>query len=290
VIVWRFSVTVPWYFSMVKHVWDSRYSSAGAFYVPKGWNSFFKSELRHFLTLSIDYAFLAIVAPWPWTFFFERPGNPTLWRIKTGFQDLELIVRKSRGWTWEDLIGGDKKGEESPFWKTRVVPYVGLDKMSKTGYLMMDANWDLDFAAMTSGQKLLGKDFKEDDLNGKVFCWYPEGEDKGKWIMWDFRKQLYPKQKVDAASPSSSSNDKGDVEEGRRMITRFREKLVEMDKEDLFYKWVELIQYESSRPGGFTRERQEEAGAKVKQLFVEFDVDFEEFEKSVGIRDGKLVD
>jgi len=223
-------------------------------------------------------------------FFFERPGNPTWWRIKSGFQDRELIVRKSRSWTPEDVVGGDKKGDESPFWKTRVLPYVELEKMSKTGYLMMDANWDLDFAAMTYGQQRLGKDFKEDDLNGKVFCWYPESEDEGKWIMWDFRKQLYMKNGKETASSSSSSDIKGDPEEGRRMITRFRDKLVEMNKEDLFYRWVELIQYESSRPGGFTKERQEEAGQKVKQLFVDFGVDFEDFEKSVGIRNGRLVD
>jgi hypothetical protein len=55
-----------------------------------------------------------------------------------------------------------------------------------------------------------------------------------------------------------------------------------MGKDELFYRWVELIQYESTRPGGFTKERQLEAGAKVQSLFEEHGVNFEEFEKSVG--------
>jgi hypothetical protein len=286
-LIWRFSLTIPWYLSLLQQLWAQRGSSIGAVYGERGWWAFFKGELRHFLTLSIDYALLMIVVPWPWSFFLERRGNPTTWRIKCGFQDRELVVRMSRGWTAADVLNGEKKGGESPFWKTRVLPYVELDKMSKTGYLMMDSNWDLDFGAMTSGQLQLGKSFN-DYLNGKVFCWWSEkNDDQGKWIMWDFRKELYmPK------SPGGNmcADGEGDVEEGRRMITRFREKLQELGKEDLFYRWVELIQYESSQPGGFTKERQLAAGQKVRQLFDDAGVDFEEFEKSVGIRDGKLID
>ena len=215
-----------------------------------------------------------------------------MWRIRCGFRDKELVVRKSRNWMAEDLLEGDKKGADSPFWRPRVLPYVSLEKMGKTGYLLMDGNWDLDFGAMVSGQKAIGGAFKEDDINGKVFCWLVDAsvEEGGKWIVWDFRKELYmsktPSQAQSVAAPSAEV----DIEEGRRMIMRFRDKLVDMGKEDLFFRWVELIQYESSQPGGFTRERQEQAGAKVKQLFVDFGVDFEEFEKSAGIRDGRLVD
>jgi hypothetical protein len=292
-ILWRLSVTIPWYITLAQQLWTHRQSRLDSTLqdgVAAGVLTLIRTELRHFVTFAIDYALLSIVAPWPWSFFFEKGGNPVSWRLKCGFRERELIVRKSRGWGVEELLDGEKVGAESPFWRTRVLPYVALEKMSKTGYLMMDANWDLDFGAMTDGQLRLGKDIKEDDLNGKVFCWLEEGEDSGKWIVWDFRRELYmPKTNTGAATPSSGPTE-DNVEEGRRMIMKFRDKLTEMGKEDLFFRWVELIQYESSQPGGFTLERQEEAGQKVKQLFVDAGVDFEEFEKSTGIRDGRLVD
>jgi hypothetical protein len=287
-LVWRFSVTIPWYTSLLQQLWAQRASSFGAVYGDRGWWAFVKTELRHFVTLSIDYALLTIVAPWPWSFFCERPGNPTMWRVRCGFRDRELIVRTSRKWGAEDLLMGKKKGGESPFWKTRVWPYVQLEKMSKTGYLMMDKFWDLNFGAMTEGQRQLGKAFKEDDVNGKVFCWWSEEGDRteGKWIMWDFRQELYMRK---VSNAGDFADAEGSVEEGRRMFMRFRDKLEEMGKEDIFYRWVELIQFESSQPGGFTKERQEAAGQQVKQLFDDAGLDFEEFQKSVGIRDGKLV-
>lgn len=199
-------------------------------------------------------------------------------------------MRISRGWNVKDLFGGDKFGAESPFWKTRILPYTALDKMSKTGYLMMDSNWDLAFGPMTKGQALLAKEIQEDEVNGKVFAWWsPKADDEqGQWIMWDFRKEMYMKDgpPLDRAA---ASKIEGDAEEGRKMMMRFRDKLTELGKEDLFFRWVELIQYESSRPGGFTKERQEDAGKQVKQLFVDAGIDFEEFEKSVGIEGGRLV-
>ena len=73
------------------------------------------------------------------------------------------------------------------------------------------------------------------------------------------------------------------------MVERFRAKLEEMGKDTLFWRWVDMIHFESSRPGGFTKERQEEAGLKVRKLFEEHGVDWEKFEQEVGIRDGKLV-
>lgn len=60
-----------------------------------------------------------------------------------------------------------------------------------------------------------------------------------------------------------------------------------MGKEDLFYRWVELIQYESTRPGGFTQERQLEAGLKVQALFQEHGVDYIDFENSIGGMESK---
>lgn len=55
-----------------------------------------------------------------------------------------------------------------------------------------------------------------------------------------------------------------------------------MGKENLFFRWIELIQYESSQPGGFTLQRQVSAMDKAKKLFQEQGVDFEAFIRSIG--------
>ena len=59
-----------------------------------------------------------------------------------------------------------------------------------------------------------------------------------------------------------------------------------MGKESLFFRWIELIQYESSQPGGFIPQRQADAVSKAKQLFENAGVDFEEFMHSIGGLDG----
>lgn len=293
-LAWRASVIIPWYIKGAKELWALRDGRLLEAFGGSFWN-LIKSELRHFLSFLIDYVLVVIVAPWPYSFFFEGPGNPARWRLQIGFQGRELVVRQSRSWRVEDILHGDKKGDESPFWKTRVLPAIQMDKLSKTGYLLMDANWDLDFRAMMSGQKVLDeRDVKENDLNGKMWCWWSETADTrtGQWVMWDFRHELFGGPKAGTESTASSTAVEGDVDldEGRRMILKFKEKLEEMGKEELFYKWVELIQFESSRPGGFTKERQVEAGAKVKQLFDQYQVDFEDFEERVGLKEGRLVD
>lgn len=61
-----------------------------------------------------------------------------------------------------------------------------------------------------------------------------------------------------------------------------QERLTAMRKESLFFRWIELIQYESSQPGGFTAQRQERAMQKAKQLFEKQGIDFEKFIRSIG--------
>ena len=55
-----------------------------------------------------------------------------------------------------------------------------------------------------------------------------------------------------------------------------------MGKENLFFRWVDLLQYETSRPGGFTEERQAETLGKAKQVFEEQGVDFDELWDEIG--------
>jgi hypothetical protein len=232
--------------------------------------------LRRVVTFVIDYILISIVAPWPYSFFLEQPGNPVTWRLKTGFRHSELVVRVSRKWGSADLLGGMKKGGESPFFKTRLLPALMPPKMQKTGYLLMDKDWDLDFALMVAGTSLLDKStLKEYQLDRRVFAWYGD-ETTGQWTMWD--EKAFAEQAVEQVEELEEQSNT----QHREKIFQIQSKLQEMGKEELFFKWVELIQYESTRPGGFTPERQLDAGAKVQALFEEHGVDLGEFEQAVG--------
>lgn len=173
-------------------------------------------------------------------------------------------------------MGGSKRGGESPFFKTRLMPALMPPKMQKTGYLLMDKDWDLDFGLMVTATKLLEKsEMKVHQLDRRVFAWYGT-EQTGQWTIWD--EKAFAEQAIEKVEEMEENSNT----ENREKIFKIQSKMQEMGKEDLFYKWVELIQYESTRPGGFTQERQLEAGAKVQALFEEHGVDLEEFEKAVG--------
>jgi hypothetical protein len=257
-----------------------------------------------------DYWCFTYLGQWPYRFFFKKNTAAARYRYGVGFRKRELVVRVSKDSAWEgqrDLFQGEKKGEKSPFWMTRVIPAVMAEKLSeKSGMLLGDADWDLDYSLMLTAESFLeaGKKSRDDglqekDLNGWVWG-FVEGVG---WVRWGFHKNVFQAVAASASQDSQASRAEmnrsgsdedwehvtGDVDEGKRMVNIFRDKLVSMGKEDLFFKWVELIQYESSRPGGFTKERQIETGIKVKELFDRFAVDFDRFQEDVGIVDGKFV-
>src|ERR1700712_1762878 len=129
-LCWRMYYALPWYLTLAHDLW-MRPSSP--FVSEAGWKHMAGSFLFRSAVLIFDYALAVVVAPWPYTFFLEQPSSPMLWRWGIGFRDRELIVRKSRGWGVEDLLLGVKKGAESPFWATRVLPAIDMeDKLGKT--------------------------------------------------------------------------------------------------------------------------------------------------------------
>lgn len=224
---------------------------------------------------TVDWLLFRIVGPWPWSFFMESPGNPVSWRWTVGFRDEEVYVRVSRGWGAKDLLGAaegssGKAGQESPFFKTRILPGVDAKRLrEKTGYMLMDGDFDLDFYGMIAATQLLDrKTISIDQLRKSVFVFVGE-ENSGQWAVWDCSKL-----------------DQGSETEARNKVIEFKDRLTAMGKENLFFKWVELIQYESNAPGGFTQERQVAAAEKAKKMFEEQGVDWEAFSKEIGGLDG----
>ncbi|KAF2731809.1 hypothetical protein EJ04DRAFT_544956 [Polyplosphaeria fusca] len=269
-LLWRAYMQLPFYLALLLSFLGNE-NETTIVYAESSWGTLFRKVGWRTMTFLADWFLYAIVGPWPWSFFFESPGNPASWRMAVGFRDEEVYVRVSRKWGAKELLGEaeggtGRAGGESPFFKTRVLPAVEERKMrEKTGYLMMDSSWDLDFAGMVIATELLDKkELQKDFFRKSVFVWVG-AEDSGQWAVWDCWKL-----------------DEGSETEARQKIMLFKDRLTAMGKENLFFKWVELVQYESSAPGGFTHERQVETAEKAKKIFSDQGVDFEEFIKEIG--------
>ncbi|KAF1999576.1 hypothetical protein P154DRAFT_523137 [Amniculicola lignicola CBS 123094] len=273
-LAWRFYVAVPFYISIVSSLFGTDNETTVHFAGTSWWPLLKALSLRG-LTFLFDWLFFSIVGPWPWSFFIEKPENPITWRFYTGFRDEEVYVRQSRGFGAADLLGetqgsSKKAGGESPFFKTRILPAIDASRLrEKTGYLLMDKDWDLDFWGMVRATEALDKKTITSELFRKsVVVWVGE-EESGQWAVWDCWKL-----------------DEGADSDARKKIVLFKDRLTVMGKEGLFFKWVELVQFESNAPGGFTRERQIATAEKAKQLFEQQGVNFDAFIKDIGGLDG----
>jgi hypothetical protein len=274
ILAWRAYYIAPYYWAILMSVLGNE-NHTTIHWARTTWGGLTWALLKRMASFLIDFLLFRIVGPWPWGFFLETPGNPALWRWTVGFRDEEVYVRQSRGWGAADLLGAaegstGKAGEESPFFKTRILPALDSNRLrEKTGYLLMDGDFDLDFYAMIAATQLIdSKTITLSSLRKAVFVYVGDltsEVENGQWAVWD-----------------CAPLDDGSETEARNKVLQFKEKLTAMGKESLFFKWVELIQYESNAPGGFTEERQVAVAEKAKRLFADHDVDFEEFSREIG--------
>jgi hypothetical protein len=220
--------------------------------------------VRRAMTFMCDLFLYVFIWPWPRDFFAGRKiGNPVTWRFIVGFSEKEIVVRRSK--RWDEVIGnpieeGPAQEEMFNIIKKAVDP---MFMSEKTGYLMLNKDWDLDWKAMIVATKLADKgtlsfeDFKTTILvHSKEFGW------------------------MAIVSPSASGSAK--EEEGRRKIVAFKDELTALGKENLFFRWIELVQFESSQPGGFGPEQQLKTMAKAQALFESQGVDFDKFWAKIG--------
>lgn len=211
--------------------------------------------------MGIDYFLVQLVLPWPMSFFLEKPSNPVQWRASVAFQSQEVVVRASRNWGSEELMRGSKVADQSPFWKTRIMPAISMEFLQKTGYLMMDASFDLDFGAMVDAHTLISQGkLKWSDID-RVVLVYQEGSG---WLSYRFGTE-------------------GDlVEENRKKMMAFRDLLQSKGKESLFWKWQAIVEEEREADGAFTAEAQARIAERVAEVFEKEGVDFREAMESVG--------
>jgi hypothetical protein len=112
--------------------------------------------------------------------------------------------------------------------------------------------------------------------------------DKKEVPMDDFRTIVFVHSQKFGWVLFDTRNDRGSRKEenGRRKILAFRDELTAIGKENLFFRWVELIQFESLQPEDFGPGRQEEVMQKAKEMFEEQGVDFEKFWAKIGGMEG----
>lgn len=269
-VLWRAYAAIPWYWALLMSVLGNENKTTIHWsQTPTG--KLLGSVVWRAAVFMFDWLLVTVIGPWPWSFFLETPGNPIFWRYGVGFRDKEIYVRESRGWGAKDLLGeaegsSGKAGADSPFFKTRILPAVDRRRlMEKTGYLLMDKDFDLVFDAMVDATQLVDKkEASIDDFQTSVFVWVG-GEENGQWTVWPCGKL-----------------DEGSETEAREKIVQFKDRLTVMGKESLFFKWIELVQYESSAPGEFTYERQAATVEKAKALFANEGVDLDAFIKDIG--------
>ncbi|KAF3042354.1 hypothetical protein E8E12_004680 [Didymella heteroderae] len=278
ILAWRAYVIIPFYYDILASL--AGYSNhTTIYYAEQTWGGLIWKVVQRMVTFFIDYVLVMVIAPWPYGFFLEAPGNPVRWRWTVGFRDEEVYVRQSRGWGAKDLLGEaeestGKAGEESPFFKTRILPAVDPQRLKeKTGYLLMDGDFDLDFYGMIAATQLLDRKDVAADLLKKCVLVYVGDREKseGQWAVWNCGM-------LDVDEPNEA--------EAREKVIAIKDKLTEMGKESLFFRWVELIQYESNAPGGFTQERQVAAAEKVRKMFEEQGVDWDKFSQEIGGLEG----
>ncbi|KAF5876801.1 uncharacterized protein Bfra_003208 [Botrytis fragariae] len=226
--------------------------------------------LRRASIFMIDLLLYIFVWPWPRDFFLGRTiGNPVSWRLGVGFRETEIVVRRSRKWdqtigdflkedneTGKELMASNVRRAIEPLWLSQ-----------KTGYLMLNREWDLDWKAMIQATKLVDKKTMDlQDFKTTVFAWHAA-------YGWMIQTEA-------PIDPNSKE------ELGRKKITAFKDELTLMGKENLFFKWIELVQFESSKPEGFGPEQQKATMEKAKVMFESQGVDFEAFWEKIGGTEG----
>ncbi|KAJ5793669.1 hypothetical protein N7457_000268 [Penicillium paradoxum] len=224
--------------------------------------------LRRTGTVFFDYFLVTIFLSWPMNFI----TGPVRWRRAIGFREREIIVRRSRP-SWSKDLERNKWIREDETRRDKIVAAVTPERVGKTGYLLVDEDWDLDYAAMVRAHALVdrtrrGEGIRIDEFRTAVLV----NTDADGWLIWRVGDENTP-----AAEKRSVQRDQ---------ILAFKDKLTEMGKENLFLRWVELIQWESSQPGGFTAERQRSAMMQAKKMFEEEDVDFSRFWDDMGGMEG----
>lgn len=234
------------------------------------------------------------VAEWPLLFFWgggseggnEDPGIGCMGcRLRIGFPAAgkEVVVRRSRRWA-SDIVavrstllsGISNKDEKENEMKTLAIIKTATAKprlRSKSGMSLIDSDWDLYYSGMVAAHSLSSEtpQWAELEKAGPIICLFdPACEAWRVWRPWD----------------DDNDNDINQEEEGSSKLRRFKDLLTAMGREGLFFRWVELMQYETNSEGPFTQARREKTIAASRTLFAGVGVNWDEVIDGIGGLDG----
>ena len=231
---------------------------------------------RTFL-LMVDYAIFGLIGSWPKEFVFgsklSRFASPLQLRRALGFRETEVIVRRGRKWDTPLLVGDNPaqtktwKVDEELTIKVKVDPAMRPSYIEKTGYLLLDRDWDLDFKAMLDAHRMAEKGtIKMKDFDNLALVYYQK-----QWLVW----------KVHEVAHITAKEQEQDG-----VVEKFRRTLVDLGAEDVFFRWIEIVQFETSQPAGFTEGRQAEAMRELKKLLEKKKVNYAKFWEDIGEQSG----
>lgn len=265
--LWRMYTILPYYLDLLTSTLG--YANATTLRAADlSYRDLFLTVGRRTLTFALDFVLAVFVWPWPYEFVVGTgAASPVGWRARVGFREREIYVRRSRA-SWDRALksgeGGQDALDEHAGREAReaLLRRVGAATSpmllgQKTGYLTMDGDWDLDWAGMVAATKLVDDKVVAMEAFGTVVLMHHE---KMGWVSVDL-----------------GQGETGEQEERRRQLLLFRDALTAIGKEDLFFRWVEMIQFETSQPGGFTPERQEAAAQNIRDMFKDNGLDFDGF-------------
>ena len=253
----------PWYWQLIMtglgHENETTWNTADS-----TWAEISLEIAKRAGTMFIDFILFIFVWPWPVEFVAgQARGNPCQWRWQVGFREEEVYVRRSR--EWDEALTDILEDDDS---KKILLSYIDnatspILQEQKTGYLLMNAYWDLDWARMVLAHRLVDKkELALEAFKGLVLVHHAAYG----WMSYDVRVN------------GTSSED-----ERRRQVFAFRDALIKLGKENLFYRWVEIVQYEATQPGGFGPKEQEVAAKRIRELFENENINFDDlWKESVG--------
>lgn len=268
--VFRMYYILPYYFTiLVKAMAQQASTFPGE--TTTTWSELGWEISKRGLSMFLDLMLFIFVWPWPVEFVAgQTHGSPARWRWAVGFREKEIYVRRSRD--WHAVLGDVVEERDSNKIFTGYVTQATAPMLQeqKTGYLLMNNNWDLDWQLMVKAHKMVDKKEAALDVFRNAVLVYHQ--DYG-WLSYDLNLGVSTEE-----------------EKKRRQVFAFRDALSSMGKEDLFYRWVEIVQFEATQPGGFGPEKQEAAAKKIRELFEGQGVDFDKLWKDTIGEDGDKLD
>lgn len=251
---------------------------------PKGlaWGDLMYILAYRTMLLTFDYAIFGLLGRWPYEFLFGNKYGRYMgcagWKWEVGFnRSKEPVVRRGRTWDipiFQDEEQRKNQGKPETSWTkeeelavyTKCTDALRRTQTSKNALSLLDRDWDLDYNAMVDTTELVdqAKINLEDIDHVALVPWQDQ------WYSW------YP-HRVKTADGHVEP-----VEEKDERLESFKKHLIGLNCEDVFYRWIEIVQYETSQPARFTATKREEAEQELRRMLRSRKKNDEAFIQAVG--------